>query len=185
MPPWEKDKTVYTYNIVVKDKGHPPIPVSEFISNSHTDTEIGWWMGSFRDQLYKLLGTKTFPFKLIVVDMSWAMTNAVRDEFVEMTMNNYLIACMQAKISGVVIFVIICWCYSHFINDMKRRANKVLPDNAIYNAAKQFFKFVMASLARTSDLDKALILWKNAIIIMESKYYTKHVQEATDTLAGM
>jgi len=97
----------------------------------------------------------------------------------------FLSACIQAKDSGIVTFVIACWCYSHFINDMKRRVNKVLPGHAMYNAAKQFFKYVMAALARTTETDQALAIWRNAVIILKSKYYTVKVKEATETLAGM
>lgn len=163
MPPCETNKPVYTYNIVVKDKGKPPIPVSEFVSNSHTDTQIACWIGSFRDQLQQLLCSKIFPFKVMVTDLSRAMSNAVLSEMVGMPMNLYLKACYQAKESGVVCFAILCWCYSHLLNDMKRKANKMLPENAVYNAAKQFFKFVMASIAKTSELKQALLIWIHAV----------------------
>ncbi|KAJ1523148.1 hypothetical protein ONE63_001041 [Megalurothrips usitatus] len=185
--PWDEDKKqVLTYNLVHKRDAPKSsiITLSTFLSNNQHQSEPAHWLGMLRTQYKEVTKSKDFPVDIGVMDMGWCITYAWLHEMCGMSLMQYLHACVQAKAKNVIDFVLALWCYSHLINNTKMRATKLFPLKTFpFSPARKFLKSFVAAMARTTELEEVLDIFKWGVIILESEHYTDLVQRAIEAIA--
>lgn len=188
---WDPDKkSILIYSLVVKKPKNAPIPVVEMVSNDQHEDEIGILFPRlllrYQSYIKAKYGTKPqkLPFKIIVIDMSWAMTNAVLSNVVGMTLIAYLHACIKAKDDGLLLFVLVVWCYAHYLHAIVRRVGQYVPlQKKKYSPARRCLKFSMAEMARTENIEDAVHIFKLIVVVFSSKHMTDQVDFALKELA--
>ncbi|KAJ1526398.1 hypothetical protein ONE63_009536 [Megalurothrips usitatus] len=185
--PWDEDKKqVLTYNLVHKRDAPKSsiITLSTFLSNNQHQSEPAHWLGMLRTQYKEVTKSKDFPEDIGVMDMGWCITYAWLHEMCGMSLMQYLHACVQAKAKNVIDFVLALWCYSHLINNTKMRATKLFPLKTFpFSPARKFLKSFVAAMARATELEEVLDIFKWGVIILESEHYTDLVQRAIEAIA--
>lgn len=184
---WDSEKAIQSYNLVVKRDcvGSSIIPLASYMSNTQYDYEIGHFLECFTTRYTKLTNATNIPVKIMITDMSRAMLNAVLGKICKIpNLIDYLQACIDAKQCGRLNFPIVVWCYAHLSSACKRRAEKLVPSSKKpFSPARRFMKTVVASLARTSELETARPLFQLAVMILNSKDYTPHVERLVGSIA--
>lgn len=175
---------VYNYSFVIKADDKPPVAIAECTCNDHHEFEVAYWLAKTKERFSQVTNSLVVPFKCIIVDMSWALTNAILQQFCCMDLMQYLNACMRAKGTLGINFVIVAWCYAHFQHAIVRQVAKLLPIARYkYSPARRLLKFVAAALARTTTLEEALDIFKLVIPIVKSRKSTKQMTDALMAMA--
>lgn len=177
---------MFTYNFVHKreQEDSPPIPFFTFFSNDHHEFEIIHCLARLKVRYTNVTHSERMPIDVVVTDLSWALSNSVLNQFCGMSLMQYLRACVEAKRKRTVKFVLLCWCYTHLINASKIRISKLVPvATKPFSPARKFFKNLMATMARTTEIEDALDIFRLAVVILESQNFTDRVRQAVGSIA--
>lgn len=113
-PKGMKCKRILYYALVVNKKG-TILPIGEMITAVHDTNAISIFLKTF----YHFLRTKHFPwpFSVVVVDWSWALINAIMNEWNTMTVSKYLeevYITIQKKEQIRSNLIVVHSCCAHF-----------------------------------------------------------------------
>lgn len=183
-------RDVLLYSLVLKAKDSPPIGITELISNDQHEYEISILFPRLLARYQSFVSTtfhtkpSALPFTAVIIDMSWAMTNALLKEMVGMSLISYLQAAIRAKEENLVRFSLILWCYAHFLHAICPKIASLVPvKKRKFSPARRCFKFGMAEMARRTNVEDAVEIFKAITILFSSKMYTEQVNTAVSTLA--
>lgn len=181
--PWDS-KVIYNYEFVIKLEGKAPTPVAAFLSNDHHEYEIAHWLARLFQRVNQVT-SKTVRFQIICFDMSRAITNSALQEFCGMSMAQYLHACVKAKELQKIPFVLLAWCYSHFLSAGSKNAKDWLPLSGPkkFSPARKLIRFTMAAMARSETVEQAVEIFRPFVHIVQSKDLNEDVYKSLKCLA--
>jgi len=153
--------------------------VTEFISNDQHEFTIAHWLAAWKERYSQVARSTVLPCKIVVTDMSFALSNAVLQEFSGLSMQDYLKAAVHAKEEDSIPFVMLAWCYAHVNNSIVKNVKEWLPlKTKKFSPARVFVKFCVASMARSTSLDEAVEIWRPFVMVVMSKALTPEVVAA-------
>jgi hypothetical protein len=182
-PLWT-DKQVLIYNATTRrSKGETPIPVTQLISDGHSQSEISFWLSRTKS-IYLDICKTPFPAPdIVVTDYSWAIIHASLFTFAGAKLLIYLDMCKKAKEDGVVSFTLLILCYAHVLRAVSSHLAKLLLKRGSFTAkenleVKRLALHMFAALLRTTALASAKEIFHLMCIVFDSKYSSTNVTTA-------
>ena len=164
-------KRIFYYAIVMKS-GESILPVAEMISAQHDVPSISVFLKRYRHFVESSI--HKWPFKMVVVDWSWALINSVMKEWNNTSITEYLKHTYLCLTNDTYInsdFTVVQTCYSHF---MKRVSNNLDKKFKNYKNKKSIIMEGVAAMALCRTLDELNEVFDEVMTILVARIKVKH-----------
>lgn len=166
-------KRVFYYPLVLKgqEPGDPPVPVAEFISNSHNTVDISTFFLRLNRDLRNSYPSVGVPQR-IEVDYSWAFIHAILLSFNREDIALYLqrawdtIHSTREWGSKTKLHI----CSAHLLHKIASRLSKMVSNKE----ARRYIMYVVARIVDADDLNDIDEAFKNLCILLLSKHVDSH-----------
>lgn len=160
------------------------VPISEFITCTHTEDNIARRLDGVVRYLRMDLGIDSYLPKIVVTDFSWALINSICDVFNHCTVVEYLNICFDGlreqkiRLEEMVILNI---CHVHFLKLMIKNAKTHLEKKC--PIVQKCFKFSIVLIQESQHLNEAYIMVKHSHNIFNRKRKHHSIMNSIDYLA--
>ena len=167
----KNQKKPFLYSLVFHDaSNHSIIPVYEFFTTSHTQTNISKYLGSLK----AIFDSQNLVFpKIVVMDNSLALINSIVLSFNNCTLSNYLNWCYDLCLKNVsdqifldLMKIKIYICSTHFLKNIIRKAKLVKIADNVIKSFVFMFSLIQNSIS-INQIDNYLI---NVYNIFNNKF---------------
>lgn len=190
-------KTVYYYAGVLKSKLDQQdttekgrlLASLEFLSGEHDSFNIGLPLKEYKHEYHKKYPNKKWPIKHFCSDFSFAILNAVSNEWNNVKLLTYInliyklvngdIKLSDIEERGIVTFIQLC-C-GHLSKTHSNDVDKYYPTMIASN--KAILKEIFAGIFDISDLEEIRSIWRLLSTLLLSKFVTDDVEAALAKLA--
>lgn len=149
-----QSKRVLYYALVLPGMGKdkPPLPVAEFVTNSHSVPSITHWLMEFKRRLSHITRRKIAQ---IETDYSWALMNSMLISFNQEDVSAYLCRAFQI-VSGqskdIPNFTVLHLCSAHILKAVSQAFGRTTSDRGI----KEYATYSFAYLLNCTNMPEAL-----------------------------
>lgn len=196
-------KRIYYYVLsvalpILDEKRKVLFPLLEMISAAHDSFTISTWLGKFKDEFIRQVGSWTAPDHF-VTDFSFAILNAASSAFnnedlidqVNRTYDEFLNPHTDAETTDATDDAqkkkktAEHICCNHFSKTSAQDVDIHFPPSVSSTTVRSFLKETLAMMFNMSELELLSTVYINLSIILNSKYLTGEVTAAINSITSM
>ena len=177
-----QSKRVLYYALVLPGMGKdkPPLPVAEFVTNSHSVPSISHWLMEFNRRLSHITGRKIAQ---IETDYSWALMNSVLISFNHEDVSAYLCRAFEivsGQLKVIPKFTVLHLCSAHILKAVSQAFGRTTSDRGI----KEYATYSFAYLLNCTSLPEALEVFYHMCVLFDAEQHTDSINTSERYLNG-
>ncbi|XP_053374366.1 uncharacterized protein LOC128546961 [Mercenaria mercenaria] len=178
-------RTVFYYAIVVKafDKGQPPVPVLEFLSDQHGTYFVVRPFLSFYAALKRFSPTYSQP-KRVECDFAWVFIHTILLVFNKTSIEEYLKMSFSITRGDTVPrkhLTVVHLCATHVLKAVRDHIKDIVKDKEM----RQLVIRVFALLQNSVYLQETVHIWKIVCTVFGNEYSSRPVLRAIEEMREM
>ena len=158
------NKPLYYYALVLPGSAdYGPMPVAEFLSDTHSVPQITWFLSSFNHAVHQITSRKVI-IKKIETDFSLALIISVIKSFNSMSLSRYLHIMdniLKTESNELPKLTLVHVCSSHMLKTVIRKCHVLFQNSQ----QRVLSKILMTKLIHSCTLDAAALHFEMIVVI--------------------